>query len=178
MRSIAYYIVEGEPDVEVMTARKWSGRAGPRCRSPDYPALTELWERDWTAMARRVVVAGPRSGGPVDIPAPGGGASARRTQARAARSGHTPQSNNGNRNKNVTQSPQPAQPPPEAKNTPKALETLTGNSCRRESISEASMLDYLKEEGRIADFVTRIADVPEAVIEDVVSSWVGMMEEE
>jgi hypothetical protein len=44
-------------------------------------------------------------------------------------------------------------------------------------ISEGAMLDYLKEEGRIADFVSSLADVPVPVIEAVVDSWVDMMDE-
>ncbi len=44
-------------------------------------------------------------------------------------------------------------------------------------ITEDQMLDYLKEEGRIADFVTSMSDVPEPVIEAIVSQWMDMMED-
>ena len=161
-----YYIIEGEPDVEVMTREEVERtREIEIAAAPDYPALAGFWERDWSAMARRVVVARAALRWPVDMPAAVGTLSTPAPAKKAADSGHATQNNNGTQDKDVTQSP------------PKALDTLR-RFMQARSISEASMLDYLKEEGRIADFVTRIADVPEPVIEDVVSSWVGMMEEE
>ncbi len=44
-------------------------------------------------------------------------------------------------------------------------------------ISEESMLDWLKEEGRIAGSVTRLSEVPGPVIEEVVVTWMEMTEE-
>jgi len=65
----------------------------------------------------------------------------------------------------------------EPENTPQALEKLR-QFMQARNISEASMLDYLKEEGRIADSITHLTDVPAPAIEDIVTSWVEMMEEE
>jgi phage RecT family recombinase len=175
-----YYIIEGDPDVEVMPLEEIERlRMAEVVTNPDNSALSDLWEQDWEGMAKRLVVSrallrwpavpaalsfpsglyAPSSVGRNDAPfyEPGDG--------NASQNGEAPQ------HKVATQAP-----PPEAKNAPKGLEALR-HFMQARRISEESMLDYLKEEGRIADFITRLADVPEPVIEGVVSSWVDMMEE-
>jgi phage RecT family recombinase len=177
-----YYIIDGDAEVAVMTLEDIERtRMDEAMSDPDNSALADLWERDWEGMAKRTVLYGASLHWPLDpaaaavfkpmqvlidpdetpaaAPMPGGGGGSDATTA-------------------FDESP-PAQPRDEFMKPPEAspLEALRHFMTARH-ISEASMLDYLKEEGRIADFITRLADVPEPVIDDVVTSWVEMMEEE
>ena len=153
-----YYIIDGEPDVEVMTREEIEhGRAAELAAAPGNTPLAGLWEQDWPAMAKRAVVMRASLRWPGEMPA---------LETPPSQPSTTPPRDetnapSANGEKEVPQGP---------------LEKLL-HFMRVRKISEASMLDYLKEEGRIADYITQLADVPEPVIEDVVSSWVGMMEE-
>lgn len=157
-----YSIIEGEPDVEVMTREEVErARAVEVGAGADNQSLAQLWERDWAAMAKRAVVgrASLRWAVPASLLWPPAG-------EETPPEHQAPHHANGSHNGNGAQ-PRKAAP----------LETLK-HFMEARKISEASMLDYLKEEGRIAGHITRLADVPGPVIEDVVTSWVEMMEEE
>jgi phage RecT family recombinase len=157
-----YYIIEGEPDVEVMTREEIERERAAEAAASGNCSLAQLWEQDWPAMAKRAVVARASLRWPVDIPvATGASTMAPAPPAKEAPHDESAHHHGMAQNGNAKQSP---------------LETLKEFMTARE-ISEASMLDYLKEEGRIADFVTQLSEVPAPVIEDVVSTWVEMLGE-
>lgn len=181
-----YYIVDGEADAEVMTREEIElERKRELASEPADSSLAALWERDWTGMAKRVVIARASLRWPVEIiEEAAASATASAMLPSSAPAGEAPAEGNTHHNGNgATNGSAPPHHPPEAMNvtqspqSPPPLEMLRQFMAAR-NISEASMLDYLKEEGRIADHVTRLADVPAPVIEDVVTSWVEMMEEE
>lgn len=154
-----YYILDGEPDVEVMTREEIEReRATELAAAPGHTPLAGLWQRDWASMARRAVVMRASLRWPGEIPAL---ETPPPQPAHTSPTGGEDNAPSENGDKEVPQGP---------------LGKLT-HFMRVRKISEASMLDYLKEEGRIADYITQLADVPGPVIEDVVSSWVEMMEE-
>ena len=154
-----YYILEGDPGIEIMTlAEIERERAAELAMQSADSALAQMWERDWQGMAKRAVIARAalRWPAPPVAAVPGSGFS-------------------------VPGSSAPNQVAGEPEFSPEAREVTQLQRLREfmrlREISEASMLDYLKEEGRIADHIASLDDVPEPVIDDIVTTWVEMTEE-
>ena len=162
-----YSIISGDPDIEVMPLEEIERvRTAEVMNGPDDSPLAALWLQDWEAMAKRAVVTSASLKWPLDA------AATAALQALGVPEAYSTFPDAGIQHGSPTNEGQKVSKTPLS-----GLEALR-HFMEARKITEASMLDYLKEEGRIGDFVTRLEDVPGPVIEDVVSSWVEMMEEE
>ncbi len=170
-----YYMLDGEPDIEVMTREEIErGRADELADSPGNASFAALWENDWPSMAKRAVVARAAQRWPGDLPSAaaacevaGDGISVAPPEPPPQNGTHAGGHGKGGNGSSGACDCGGAVPP---------LERLR-EYMRVRKISEESMLDYLKEEGRIAEHVSELGEVPAPVIEDVVTSWVEMVEE-